>query len=73
MDDRELTKRLDELKLEVAKARAQAAIGGAPQNAGRIKEIRKTIARALTVKREREIAKIAPKPKQASPKEKRGA
>ena len=60
MDDKELAKRMDELKLEIAKSRAQVAIGGAPQNPGRIGEIKRTIARALTIKKERGAAKTKP-------------
>ncbi|MBI4017936.1 MAG: 50S ribosomal protein L29 [Candidatus Aenigmarchaeota archaeon] len=55
LGEQELTKRLDELRLELAKSRAQVAIGGAPQNPGRIKEIRRTIARALTIGREKRM------------------
>lgn len=48
MTESDLLKRLDELKLELAKERGQIAIGGSPTNPGRIREIRKTIARILT-------------------------
>ena len=44
----DLQKRLSELRLELAKERAQIAIGGAPSNPGKLKEIRRTIARLLT-------------------------
>lgn len=50
LDEKELDKRLGELRLELAKARAQVEIGGAPPNPGRIREIKRTIARALTIK-----------------------
>lgn len=51
----ELTKRLAELHLELAKERGQAAIGAAPKNPGRIKELRRAIARMLTEKRKEEV------------------
>ena len=44
----DLIKRLNELRLELAKEKGQIAIGGSPSNPGRIKEIKKTIARILT-------------------------
>lgn len=43
----DLINRLNELRLELAKERGQVAIGGTPSNPGRIKEIKKTIARIL--------------------------
>ena len=48
MSKDDLRKRLSELRLELAKERSQIAIGGIPSNPGRIREIRKTIARLLT-------------------------
>ena len=53
MKDEELDKRLSDLRKELMKARAKIAQGAAPDKPGRIKEIRRTIARILTVKRER--------------------
>lgn len=44
----DLINRLNELRLELAKERGQIAIGGTPSNPGRIKEIKRTIARILT-------------------------
>jgi len=44
----DLTKRLSELRLELSKNRSQIAVGGSVQNPGRVREIRKTIARMLT-------------------------
>ncbi len=43
---------LDKLKLELIRERAIASAGGAPENPGRIKEIRRTIARIKTIMRE---------------------
>lgn len=40
--------RLAELRLDLARARAQAAVGAAPSDPGRVREIRKAIARLLT-------------------------
>ena len=55
MNNVDLLNRLSELRLELAKEKGQIAIGGSPSNPGRIKEIKKTIARILTeLKRRRE-------------------
>ncbi len=53
MKDEELDKKLFDLKKELMKANAQIAQGTAPDKPGRIKEIKRTIARILTIKRER--------------------
>ncbi|HEY9245847.1 MAG TPA: 50S ribosomal protein L29 [Candidatus Methanoperedens sp.] len=52
MNSVERQEELDELKLELINERAIASAGGAPENPGRIKEIRKTIARIKTIQRE---------------------
>lgn len=54
MNHPDLVNRLNELRLELAKERGQIAIGGTPSNAGRIKEIKRTIARILTELRTKE-------------------
>lgn len=51
MSDADLAGRLGELRLELAKERGQIAIGGTPANPGRIKELKRTIARILTQKK----------------------
>jgi len=48
MSDKDIGKRLAELKLELAKNRGQIAVGGSASNPGRVRELRKTIARLLT-------------------------
>jgi large subunit ribosomal protein L29 len=48
----ERDKRLDELRAELTRARALKTGGGTVENPGRIKEIRRAIARILTVSRE---------------------
>jgi large subunit ribosomal protein L29 len=44
----DLINRLNELRLELVKERGQIAVGGSPSSPGRVKEIKKTIARILT-------------------------
>lgn len=48
---------LDKLKMELIRERAVASAGGAPENPGRIKEIRKTIARIKTIQFEESVKK----------------
>ncbi|MEM5793306.1 MAG: 50S ribosomal protein L29 [Candidatus Aenigmatarchaeota archaeon] len=49
----EREKRLKELKLELLKERGNVEMGGNVKNPGRIKNIRKDIARLMTIKNER--------------------
>jgi large subunit ribosomal protein L29 len=56
---RELTldekkKNLDELRNELIKERGRAAMGGSPPSPGRIKDIRRNIARLITIMKEEE-------------------
>ena len=43
---------LDEMETELLNAKAVQAAGGAPENPGRVKELKKTIARIKTIQRE---------------------
>jgi large subunit ribosomal protein L29 len=43
---------LEELQTELLNAKAVKAAGGAPENPGRIKELRRTVARIKTIRRE---------------------
>ncbi len=52
MNINERHEELDKLKLELINERAISSAGGAPENPGRIKEIRKTIARIKTIQKE---------------------
>jgi large subunit ribosomal protein L29 len=52
MSDEERDKQLKNLKNELLKERAITATGGAPENPGRIRELRRTIARILTIQKE---------------------
>ena len=49
MSEEEQAKRLRELKLELAKDKSNVAIGGTVKNPGRIREMRRAIARLNTV------------------------
>ncbi|MCK4496710.1 MAG: 50S ribosomal protein L29 [Candidatus Aenigmarchaeota archaeon] len=53
LSEKELEKKMDELRLELAKEKANISIGASVTSPGRIKEIRKTIARILSVKKEK--------------------
>lgn len=50
MNASETEKKLGELRLELMKERGHVAVSGAVTNPGKIREIRKTIARLLTQK-----------------------
>ncbi len=50
LERKELDNRLNELQLELSKERASIRIGATSVSPGRIKEIRRTIARIKTIK-----------------------
>jgi len=51
MNEKALDDKLIELKKELIKINAQVAIGTVPENPGKIKEIKRTIARINTLKK----------------------
>ena len=53
LSEKDIDKRLEELRLELAKERANIDIGASATSPGRIREIRKTIARIETAKKEK--------------------
>lgn len=69
LSDQELAERLQELKQELFNLRFQRATGRL-DNYRRIREVKKEIARVLTVKRERELG-IEPIPRSEGPAKKR--
>ena len=56
MNEKDLDKKLNELKLELAKEKANINIGASVTSPGRIKEIKRTIARIETIKKEKRTA-----------------
>ena len=52
MSIEEMRAKLRELRAELARERAVAAAGGSVENPGRIRELRRTIARILTIMKE---------------------
>ena len=73
MDAETLAKKLTELQDELMHERGVAAMGGAPPNPGKIRALRKNIARILTIIREEERLETAkratapkPEPKEAT-------
>ncbi|MDW7970344.1 MAG: 50S ribosomal protein L29 [Nitrososphaerota archaeon] len=55
MTKEERMKKLTELRAELAKLRALQAMGGSLENPSRIRLIRRTIARILTINKEEEL------------------
>ncbi len=53
MSDVELSEQLSKLKLELIQKYAKVSSGGATENPGRIRELKRTIARILTEKTSR--------------------
>lgn len=56
LSSEELEEKLKELRNELLREKSMIASGGAPENPGRIKEIKRTIARILTIKTQKEGA-----------------
>ncbi len=56
MDAETIAKKLTELRDELMHERGVAAMGGAPPNPGKIRALRKNIARILTIMRDEELA-----------------
>ena len=57
METKDMDKNMKDLKLELSKEKASINIGASAKSPGRVREIRRTVARILTVKRERELKK----------------
>ncbi len=55
MGEKELDNKSTELKKELMKVRSQVATGTPPENPGRIREIRRTMARINTLRTIREV------------------
>ncbi|HDQ59641.1 MAG TPA: 50S ribosomal protein L29 [Candidatus Woesearchaeota archaeon] len=53
MKSDELENKISDLKKELMRVRTQISQGTSPEKPGRVKEVRKTIARILTLKKER--------------------
>jgi large subunit ribosomal protein L29 len=51
MDAKELDKKLNELRLEMAKEKANISIGASTISPGKMREIKRTIARIQTIKK----------------------
>jgi large subunit ribosomal protein L29 len=73
MSSEERTKKLSELRAELSRLRTMISAGGAVENPARIRELRRAIARILTIENEHKLelrkteakaAGKAPKPKE---------
>ena len=67
MDAEALDKKLTELRDELMHERGVAAMGGAPPNPGKIRALRKNIARILTIMSEEERVGKPAKQAEAAP------
>jgi len=56
MSENQVEEKVAELRNELLKERAKASAVGVPENPGRIRAIKRTIARLLTIKNERRVA-----------------
>ena len=70
MSSEERTKKLSELRAELSRLRTMVRAGGAVENPARIKELRKIIARVLTVESEQKLGIRKKETKQEKPAKK---
>ncbi len=71
MPSEERAKKLGELRTELVRLRTMIRAGGTIENPGRLKELRKAIARVLTVGNEQALGLVKTKPKEGKTKEKK--
>lgn len=57
MNDQDLENKLNELRKELMKINSQIAIGTLPKNPGKVKEFKRTIAKILTIRNQKEVKK----------------
>ena len=69
LDEKALAAKLKEQRDDLMHERGIAAMGGAPPSPGKIRAVRRNIARILTIMREEEIAKRRAPPPKPKPKE----
>lgn len=55
MNPKEMQEKLKELRLEFSKEIASSEVGGSVKSPGKIREIKRTIARILTIKKEKGV------------------
>lgn len=70
MSSEERTKRLGEIKTELTRLRTMIKAGGMVENPARVKELRKAIAKLLTIENEEKLGLVKKRPKE-KPKEKK--
>jgi len=57
MNNAELDEKLVELRKELIKHNAQISTGTTPKSPGQVREVKKTIAKILTIKKTKEVKK----------------
>jgi large subunit ribosomal protein L29 len=57
LNEKDYESKMTEIRKELMKLRAQKSAGSTPENPGRIRALRRTIARMLTIKKQGGIAK----------------
>jgi large subunit ribosomal protein L29 len=70
MSSEDRTKKLSELRTELARMKTMIRAGGAVENSTRVRQLRKTIAQILTIENEAKLNLRAPAPVKAEKKPK---
>jgi large subunit ribosomal protein L29 len=71
MSAEDRTKKLSDLRTELARMKTMIRAGGAVENPTRVRELRKTIAQILTIENEQKLNLRAPAPQKEEKKEKK--
>lgn len=61
LDEKTMKVRLEEIEKELMKLNAQVATGTSPENPGKIRSLRKTIAKILTLLNEKKLKEVKSK------------
>jgi len=71
LSSQERTKRLGELKTELTRLRTMIKAGGTVENPARVKELRRAIAKLLTIENEEKLGIVKKKPKEKAKEKKK--
>jgi large subunit ribosomal protein L29 len=71
MSSEDVQKKLDDVQAELIRQMGKKTAGGAPENPGRMKELRRTVARIITIQREMAKSEKPKAVKKTTPAEKK--
>lgn len=63
MGEEEVQKKMNEIQAELIRQKGKKTAGGSPENPGRMRALRRAVARIITVQKEMEKKQVKPKEK----------